>query len=316
MPLSSGLSILEELPMDSTAGLARTFTHSGSKQSYYTARVMVDRDLVEDFFRAYAYLRWADDIVDNPATPAPDRIAFVDRQSSLIDKLYRRESLPEMTPEEEIAAELVSNDRSPESGLQSFLRNMLSIIKFDAYRKGRFITQQELDWYSDTVSLAVTDGIEYFIGNDHQYADSQDRLLAAKAAHIAHLLRDMQPDIADGFINIPQEYLEAHDLDPEDVESPWMRAWVQHRVNLAKQYFEAGKRYLNMVDVLRLCMVGHWYCTRFEGLLMTIERDGFILRPSYNQRRKLPTILKILWQGILLPIRHISRRILIPSPKR
>jgi phytoene/squalene synthetase len=301
--------------MESAAELARTLTHSGSKQSYYTARVMVDKDLVDDFFRAYAYLRWADDIVDDPAIPAHDRTAFVDRQANLIDRLYRHEAPPDLAPEEEIAAELIGNDRSPDSGLQSFIRNMLGIIRFDAYRKYRFITHKELDWYSDSLSLAVTDGIEYFIGNGHRHAANQDRLLAAKAAHIAHLLRDMQPDIEDGFINIPQEYLEAHDLEPEDVENPWMRAWVQERVNVAKGYFEAGKRYLNKVDVLRLRMVGHWYCARFERLLMTIERDGFVLRPSYNERRRLPTIFKILWQGISLPIRHISRRMLIPGSK-
>jgi phytoene/squalene synthetase len=306
---------MSDFPVTPTVELARTFTHSGSKQSFYTARVMVDKDLVDDFYRAYAYLRWADDVVDNPATPGPDRTSFIDRQTDLIDNLYRQQSTVAMSPEEQIAAELVANDRSPNSGLQSFIRNMLGIIRFDAYRKGRFISQQELDWYSDHVSLAVTDGIEYFIGNGHEYLQSQDRLLAARAAHIAHLLRDMLPDIDEGFINIPQEYLDAHDIDPKDVDSPWMRAWVKERVELARKSFEAGKRYLDQMDVLRLRIVGHWYCTRFEGLLTTIERDDFVLRPYYNERRKLPTVFKLLWQGISLPIRHFSRQLFLPKSK-
>ena len=55
---------------DSTASLARSITLAASKQTYYTARLLVDRDLVDDFFRAYAYFRWADDIVDAPASAA------------------------------------------------------------------------------------------------------------------------------------------------------------------------------------------------------------------------------------------------------
>ena len=51
-----------------TADLARAFTWAGSKQTYYTVRLMVDRDLVDDCYRAYGYFRWADDIVDAAAS--------------------------------------------------------------------------------------------------------------------------------------------------------------------------------------------------------------------------------------------------------
>jgi hypothetical protein len=53
---------------DATATLARSITWAGSKQTYYTARLMVDRDLMDDFYRAYAYFRWADDMIDAPAS--------------------------------------------------------------------------------------------------------------------------------------------------------------------------------------------------------------------------------------------------------
>ena len=46
---------------DATAALARAITRAGSKQTYYTARLMVDKALVDDFLKAYAYFRWVDD---------------------------------------------------------------------------------------------------------------------------------------------------------------------------------------------------------------------------------------------------------------
>jgi phytoene/squalene synthetase len=285
---------------------------------------MVDRDLVDDFYQAYAYFRWADDIVDAPASvdaaasvgasasndvssrSDAERIAFIKRQRELIDRLYRNQRPDDLTPEEEMVANLISHDRGENSRLQSFIRNMFAIIEFDAYRKGRLISQAELTWYSDCLAKSVTDGIQYFVGNGHSYPATEDRYQAAIAAHIAHLLRDTFLDTADGFINIPREYLETHGISPEDVDSPPFRAWVRGRVELARGYFREGKRYLDEQDGLRCKIVGYSYCARFEGVLDTIERDSYILRPVYNERRKLSTRLKMAWLGLSLTQRHIA----------
>lgn len=293
---------------DATAALAQSITWAGSKQTYYTARRMVDTELVNDFYRAYAYFRWADDIIDISAQSDDERVSFISRQRELIDRLYRNERPDDLTLEEEIVADLISRDTGESSGLQSFIRNMFAIIEFDAYRKGRLISQQELTWYSTRLGQSVTDGLQYFIGNGHPYPATEDRYLASIAAHIAHLLRDMVLDTADGFINIPREYLEAHGISPQDVDSPPFRAWVRQRVELAREYFREGKRYLDELDVLRCKIVGYWYCARFEGVLDTIERDGYILRARYDERRRLSTWLTIAWLGVAVTLRHIGRR--------
>jgi phytoene/squalene synthetase len=122
------------------------------------------------------------------------------------------------------------------------------------------------------------------------------------------MLRDMVLDTADGYINIPREYLEAHGISPEDVDSPPFRAWVRDRVEQARGYFREGKRYLDELDVLRCKIAGYWYCGRFEGVLDTIERDGYVLRAVYNERRKLSTWLKMVWLGFSVTLQHIARR--------
>ncbi len=294
--------------MDVTAVLARSITWVSSKQTYYTARLMVDKDLVDDFYRAYAYFRWADDVIDISSRSDDERISFITRQRELIDRLYKNERPNDLTPEEEIVADLVSHDRAEDSGLQSFIRNFLAIIEFDAHRKGRLINQQELTWYSDCLGKSVTDGLQYFIGNGHSYHINEYRYLAATAAHIVHQLRDMVEDIADGFINIPREYMEAHNVNLEDVDSPSFRAWVRDRVEQARQYFYEGKHYLDELTVLRCKIVGYWYCARFEGVLDTIERDGYTLRAVYSERRNLSTWLKIGWLAVSIALQHITHR--------
>ena len=289
-----------------SAALARSIIWASSKQSYYTARLLVDNGLVNDCYRAYSYFRWVDDVIDVSSQSSDERIAFIHRQTELIDRLYREERPDDLRPEEDIIADLISHDRGESSGLQSFIRNFLAVLEFDAYRKGRLISQSELTWYSDCLGKSVTDVIQYFIGNGHPYPEFKNRYLAATAAHITHMLRDMSLDIAEGFINIPVEYLEAHGISPEDMDSPPFRAWVRSRVELAREYFREGKRYLDELDVLRCKIAGYWYCARFEGILDEIERDRYFLRDVYSKQRSIYTWIKMAWLGALVTLRHIA----------
>jgi phytoene/squalene synthetase len=290
-----------------SADLARSITWRGSKQTYYTARLVVDRDLVDEFLRAYAYFRWMDDVIDITSSSDEERSGFIERQKELIEILYAAGQPSGMTQEEDMLADLIKNDRFQQSGLRSFIENMFAIIEFDAHRKGRLISSDELDWYTGRLSRSVTDGLQYFVGNGSPYPRTEDRLLAAEAAHITHLLRDMAEDTEEGFINIPKEFLDKHDIGSLDVKSEPYRSWVRSRVELSREYFEKGKRYLDSLGVLRCKMAGYWYCARFEGVLDTIESDGYILRTDYVERSNVSTWLEMAWLGVSIPVRHIRR---------
>ena len=310
-----------------TAALARLVTRASSKQSYYTACLLVDRDLVDDCCRAYGYFRWVDDVVDG-STPAngsipgdqsplldgaaplhragsqAGRISFIERQRDLIERLYDGERPDDLAPEERIVADLINHDRGENSGLRSFILNFLAIIEFDAHRRGHTISERDLTWYSARLGKAVTDAIQYFIRNGYSYPTAENRYLAATAAHITHMLRDMVEDVGEGYINIPAECLKEHGIDPADFESEPFRVWVRDRVELARQYFRDGKRYIDGLDVLRCKIAARWYCARFEGTLDTIERDGYVLRARYR-RRPAPLIwLGMAWLAVSVAVQH------------
>jgi len=290
---------------DHSAVLARSITKAGSSQTYYTANLMVDKDLVDDFFRAYAYFRWIDDVIDVTAESDEERLSFMSNQSQLIEDLYEHKPISDLVPEEEILQDLIDNDRGENSGLQSFICNMFAIIEFDAQRKGRLISSDELDWYVNTLGRSVTDGLLYFIGNGSPYPDSENRYQAGIAAHISHLLRDTDQDNRDGFFNIPREYLEERGIERGDVNNQAYKDWVRMRVESARVRFEEGKQYLDELDVLRTKIVGYWYCARFEVVLDTIEKDGYQLRDEYHERRQIGTWLKITWLGVCLSVKHL-----------
>jgi phytoene/squalene synthetase len=206
-------------------------------------------------------------------------------------------------------ADLIAHDRSPDSGLCSFIQNFMAVIEFDASRKGRLVTRQELTAYSAWLATAVMDGIQYFIGNGHPYPKTPDRTQAVLGAHIAHMLRDTLEDLPAGFVNIPSEDIQARSIRLEDVESESFHFWVREQVERARFCLRAGKRYIDTMDVLRCKLAGAWYCARFEWFLNAIQRDGYRLRYAYPERQNLAVWAEMAVLGFVITLRHITGRI-------
>jgi hypothetical protein len=70
---------------------------------------------------------------------------------------------------------------------------------------------------------------------------------------------------------------------------------VKSRAQLAREYFEAGKDYFARVQNLRCRLACFAYIARFEWVLDTIEREGYHLRPQYNERKSIGAGLRMGW---------------------
>ena len=265
--------------------LGASITKAASLQTYTTVRFLVDRERVSDAYQAYAYFRWVDDWLDQPARQKPQRLEFARRQMRLIDACYRRETVNIAAAEESMLVALIEKDREEDSGLQSYIRNMMSVMAFDAERRGRLISADELDRYTHALSVAVTEALHFFIGRGTASSHDPARYLAAGGAHIAHMLRDAVEDNELGYFNIPSEYIRAYGISPCDTNNRRYRTWVKNRVNLARSYFQTGRAYLSRVESLRCRLAGYAYIARFETVLDWIERDGYVLRPEYREAR-------------------------------
>ena len=279
--------------LPSPQNLAPSITKAGSKQTYYTIRFLVDRDRIADAYNAYAYFRWVDDTLDEGKVEAAERIAILERQKSLLEKCYRGASLQAATLEEQMLIQLVQQDREKNSGLQSYLRNMMQVMEFDAIRRDRLISQAELNEYTRWLATAVTEAMHYFIGHCCYSPHDETRYLAVTGAHITHMLRDTYDDLHAGYYNVPREVLEAGHIQPHDLQSHAYRAWVRSRVQLARKCFKTGRQYLAHVDNPRCRLAGFAYAARFEWLLDTIEREDYYLRPEYNERKSAVTGLRM-----------------------
>jgi phytoene/squalene synthetase len=269
----------------SDPALAAAITRAASQQTYYTIRFLVDNGLVDDAYRAYAYFRWVDDWLDQAARPRTERLAFVKRQQALMNGCYRGQPLADLTPEERLLADLIRCDAEQNSGLQAYIRNMMAIMAFDADRRGRLISQSELNEYTRWLAVAVTEALHYFIGHNGASPHGKMRYLAVTGAHITHMLRDAVQDAQMGYYNIPREVMNARGIAPWDVASQAYREWVKESVQKARASFRAGRDYLAQVENLRCRIAGYAYIRRFEMVLNCIEREGCLLRAEYPERK-------------------------------
>jgi phytoene/squalene synthetase len=274
---------------------ASSITKAASKQTYYTIRLLADRDRVEDAYRAYGYFRWVDDILDADSGSGAERRAFLERQKSLLEACYRGEAPGEVDLQEKMLVELIQHDQEKNSGLQLYLRNMMQVMGFDARRRGSLVSESELDEYTHWLATGVMECIHYFIGHADYAPRDETRYLAVSAAHIAHMLRDTFDDVQLGYYNIPREVLEKNHNDPQNVQSTAYCTWVKSRVELAREYFKAGKGYFARVQNPRCRLACFAYIARFEWLLDTIEREGYRLRPQYAERKSAATGLRMSW---------------------
>lgn len=283
--------------------LAAFITKNASQQTYQTIKFLVDRPLIPDAYRAYAYFRWVDDSLDENNWTTSERLAFLERQQFVIDHGFANQQIRDLSPEERMVARLIRLDPNKSSGLHAYIQNMMAVMAFDAERRGRWITQGELNNYARTLAAAVTEALHYFIGNTCYAPRSDERYLAASGAHITHMLRDTFDDLKVGYFNIPRELLEAHNITPFDVNHVAYRAWVKSRVNLARTYFNDGRAYLAQVECLRCRLAGYAYIARFEWVLDIIEKENYVIRPSYDERKSLDIALKMAWGTLAMGIR-------------
>lgn len=282
----------------SSDALATSVTSQASKQSYFTIRFLVDRDRVQDAFRAYAYFRWVDDRIDERGPDVLERLLFAERQKALLEHCRRGEQLGHLADEEWMLVDLLRSQGAHQRGLWAYLDQMMAVMTFDAGRRGRLISAAELNAYTNHLAIAVTEALHYFIGNGSRSAVGEVRYAAVTGAHITHMLRDTLDDVQAGYFNIPREFLESQGIGPADLNAPAYREWVGRRVALAKAYLRAGTTSLGQAGSLRFRLAGSAYIARFLVVLDTIQRDGYLLQATYQERKGITGGLKL--SGLVL----------------
>jgi phytoene/squalene synthetase len=282
--------------------MAQKITRQASGQTYYTVRTLVPRERQDDAFRAYAYFRWVDDLLDGDALQPEERGDFLSAQKELLSQCLSGRPAINLLSEERMLVDLTQGPLREDPGLLMYLQDMMAVMEFDAQRRDRRINRRELAWYSRRLAMAVTEAVYTFIGDRCGAPRTAERYMAADAAHIVHMLRDLHEDLETGFINIPIEVLSGEKLHTSILVSERVRAWVRERVRTARTYFSAGKAYLDTIENPRCRVAGAWYAARFAGVLNAIEREDFLLRRDYSDCKGVRTRMRMATKGLLAAV--------------
>jgi phytoene/squalene synthetase len=279
---------------DPTNSLARAITYNASRQTGWTIQTLVPRQKRADAFRAYAYYRWVDDVLDGENLSPSERVSFLESQQDLLRRSLDSRPPLQVNSDERLLVALTQGPMGKDPGLRIYLEDMMAVMTFDAHRRGRRITQAELQAYSRRLATAVSEAVYTFIGEECQAPRIAQRYLAADAAHIIHMLRDMHEDLEAGYVNIPLEVLPGDQIKAADLVRPEVQIWVQERVQTARAYFEQGEAYLALVDNPRCRVAGALYARRFLEVIEAIEREDYLLRRDYSDCKRTRAYLRML----------------------
>ncbi len=287
--------------------LARRIVKAENPETYFLGRLLYDRGLADYFFLCYAYFRWVDDHVDDPAIGADEGRVFLRRQRALLHLLYQEEALPHICPQEQMLAQLVIYDLAHGSEIRQVISPMFECLAFDGGRRGHILSHEQLDWYSRALGRSYTDSQQYFIARGHRYPRGPDQYVTGTVAHRVHILRDFLSDLSFGYVNISKEDLDTYQIDLARVNDVRFRKWVRDKVRADREECRLGKTYLDRLGVWRCKLLGYLYCLRYEAVLDTIERDGCRLRESYvpGGLERLRFLGRALWTTLRVTMRHV-----------
>ena len=277
---------------------ASSITKAASKQTYFTIRFLVDRDRVEDAYRAYGYFRWVDDLLDADSGSESERRAFLERQKSLLEQSYRGDFPRDCEiVQEKMLVDLVRHDQEEEQW------PAILPAQHDAGHGIRCPAPRQVDLAGRTerVHALAGDRSDRSPALFHRamvilHLMDETRYLAVSAAHITHMLRDTYDDLLAGYFNIPREVLEANHIDAAGCQFQSLSRLGEKSgiagsglfLRLAKVISRVSKTCAAAWLALPILPASNGYWTR-------LKVEGYALRPLYNERKSIGTGLRMSW---------------------
>jgi phytoene/squalene synthetase len=224
-----------------------------SLASWVLLRALCTRPGFVAFARVYGYFRWADDIVDAPGRDPAAVAAFVASQRALV----AGQRPPQAPPE--VALRLALADAT----LLPIVTGMWEALAFDAARGPAPLPHEALDRQVAHVGDAYLAAMWACSGA----AGAPPPGLAAlsRAATLTHVLRDLEIDLALGYVNLPPGVPAA--------DTGAVATWALRRCDDADARFAAGARVLATVRPWRTRWLVGVFAWRYRRILERLRRQ-------------------------------------------
>lgn len=278
-PASSALRAFDDPALAPAFAHCRDITRRRARNFYYGLR-LTPEPRRSALFAVYAWMRAADDAVDEPGDPATV-LARLDSFADLTERVIGAAHSGDAPPDDAgplgaaLAASISAYGLAPE-----IFRDMLAALRDDASGSS---PQTDDDLARYCYGVAGTAGLACLtIWGLRPDADAtQARELALRrgqAFQRTNILRDFAQDLdaAHPRVYIPAEAFTRHGLTPADLRA-WARpdacaALVHEQAAIAREHYAVSAALESMIDPA--CAPTLWAMTRiYSGLLEQIEDD-------------------------------------------
>ncbi len=226
-------NIVTKFPFNDVACYAKKLSRKESPKASRIWDFLTDKSIRDYLNLCYTYLRWADDIVDNPEIPIEDKKKFIEHQKKIIASLYNNNYVKTSSIEE--ACLIYFAEYAKSSGdliLIDEVKNMIEALRMDVYRlecSGVF-SNSDFNYYIELMSKSFFNILCVFAFPKSKYRE--EFYLGMKFTTIALMIRDLEEDINIGYINIGAEDIDYYKLNINNLKNDRsLSIWLADRIN-------------------------------------------------------------------------------------
>jgi squalene synthase HpnC len=245
LPPREYLASSEAMNRGWSAGEAESYTRwlaTHHYENFHLASFLLPRHLHQDFFNVYAFCRWADDLGDEIGDKSESERLLKWWDGGLAEMFSGQASHPVYIA----LRSTVQRHALPKEPFQDLIRAFLQDQRVTRYR-----TCDELfaycRWSANPVGRLVLRLCGYSDERREALSDS-----TCTGLQLANFWQDIAVDLEKDRLYLPQEILDRHGCQTEDVfarrATPAFRAALKEAVGVARQYFLNGLPLARMLD--------------------------------------------------------------------
>lgn len=291
------MSMMSNDPVNEAYGHCRAVTLRHAK-TFYFASIFLPKRKRNACYAVYAFCRYIDDLIDRAA--ATDQAAgaaavdgIVRRWQADLDRVYAGERVD--APVMVAWADTLREFRIDRSLPNELVDGVMSDLRPSV----RFATFDELYRYCYKVASVVGLMTSEIFG--YAEPDALPRAVdLGIAMQLTNILRDINEDLANDRIYIPQEDLRRFGISEQHLGARAVcsefRSLMQFQIARADAYYQSAEKGIAMLDPdsrLTVKLMSHNY-RRILGVIESNDYDVFTTRASVPLHRKLMT-LPTLW---------------------
>lgn len=295
---------MEKISIDEAFIKARNIAKKKSPKATFLLDYAVSKHIREYLNLCYAYLRWVDDVVDNPEIALSTRKSFINKQKSLIES-YKDNLTQEPTEIEEyflyyFVEFAIQNNMNV---LIDSVYQMVDTISWDVERleSDGVFSQEQLDSYINTQSESFFNILYYFSTEKDPHKQFDIDLGISNAITRLYMIRDLKVDINSGFINVSREDLARYNIDINNlILDKNLSIWIEDKVKyiLSALYNESTKLRLMSFKI----RIFHFY-SNFYYLPKIIRYRVYGCFIGSSDKRSVFKEIETFWQSFLISLK-------------